>query len=131
MRTQTDGTSEVRLRLVPEHLGAVTLSLKVDGSNVSATALAQNADVRNALVAHQQQLARSLADSGLKLTSFSVNLSGGNAGHDQQRDRTSGFGRQYAVHEIAASGKTDSTESTPVEPALVPQSTLALLNYLA
>jgi flagellar hook-length control protein FliK len=131
MRTQTDGTSEVRMRLVPEHLGAVTLSLKVDGSNVSATAVAQNADVRNALVAHQQQLARSLADSGLKLTSFSVNLSGGHAGQDQPRDRTSGFGRQYTVHEIAASGRTDSTESTSAEPALVPQSTLALLNYLA
>jgi flagellar hook-length control protein FliK len=130
MRTQSDGTSEVRMRLVPEHLGSITLSLKVDGSNVSATAVAQNADVRNALVAHQQQLARSLADSGLKLTSFSVNTSGGNAGQDQPRDRTSGFGRHYAVHEVAASGQTDSTESTLVEPAIVSQSTLALFNYL-
>jgi flagellar hook-length control protein FliK len=131
MRTQSDGTSEVRMRLVPEHLGAVTLSLKVDGSNVSATAVTQNADVRNALVAHQQQLARSLADSGLKLTSFSVNMSGGNAGQDQPRDRTSGFGRQYAVHEVAAARQTDSTESTLVEPAIVSQSTLALFSYLA
>jgi flagellar hook-length control protein FliK len=131
MRTQTDGTSEVRMRLVPEHLGAITLSLKVDGSNVSATAVAQNADVRNALVAHQQQLARSLADSGLKLTSFSVNMSGGNAGQDQPRDRTSGFGRQYAVHEVTAARQMDSTESTLVEPAIVPQSTLALFSYLA
>lgn len=131
MRTQSDGTSEVRMRLSPEHLGEVTLNLKVDGSNVSATAVAQNADVRNALVAHQQQLARSLADSGLKLTSFSVNLSGGGAGNHDQRDRTSGFGRQYAVHEIAAAGHTDSTESSSVEPAIVPQSTLALFSYLA
>ncbi len=131
MRTQSDGTSEVRMRLVPEHLGGITLSLKVDGSNVSATAVAQNADVRNALVAHQQQLARSLADSGLKLTSFSVNLSGGSAGQDQPRDRTSGFGRQYAVHEVTAARQTDSTESTTVEPAIVPQSTLALFSYLA
>jgi flagellar hook-length control protein FliK len=131
MRTQSDGTSEVRLRLVPEHLGAVTLSLKVDGSNVSATALAQNADVRNALVAHQHQLARSLADAGLKLTGFTVNLSGGNAGHDHQRDRTSGFGRQFAVHEVTAAGQTDSTESSSGDPALLPQSTLALFNYLA
>jgi len=131
MRTQSDGTSEVRMRLSPEHLGEVTLNLKVDGSNVSATAVAQNADVRNALVAHQQQLARSLADSGLKLTSFSVNLSGGGAGNHDQRDRTSGFGRQYAVHEVAASGRTDFTESSSVEPAIVPQSTLALFSYLA
>jgi flagellar hook-length control protein FliK len=131
MRTQSDGTSEVRMRLVPEHLGSVTLSLKVDGSNVSATAVAQNADVRNALVSHQQQLARSLADAGLKLTGFTVNLGGGNAGHDQPRDRTSGFGRHYAVHEVTAAGQTDSTEGTSADPAILPQSTLALFNYLA
>lgn len=131
MRTQSDGTSQLSVRLVPEHLGSVTLNLKVDGSNVSATAVAQNADVRNALVAHQQTLARSLAESGLKLTSFNVNMSGGNAGHDQPRDRTSGFGRQYAVHEVAASGHSDSTESSSGDPAIVPQSTLALFNYLA
>lgn len=131
MRTQSDGTSQLSVRLVPEHLGSVTLNLKVDGSNVSATAVAQNADVRNALVAHQQTLARSLAESGLKLTSFNVNMSGGNAGHDQPRDRTSGFGRQYAVHEVAASGHSDSMESSSGDPAIVPQSTLALFNYLA
>ncbi|MBV8433201.1 MAG: flagellar hook-length control protein FliK [Candidatus Eremiobacteraeota bacterium] len=131
MRTQTDGTSEVRMRLVPEQLGEVMLRLTVAGANVSATALAQNADVRNALVAHQHQLARSLADAGLKLTGFTVNLSGGDAGSDRNRDRTSGFGRHYAVHEVTAAGQTDSSESTSAGPAILPESTLALFNYLA
>jgi flagellar hook-length control protein FliK len=132
MRTQSDGTSEVRMRLSPDNLGAVTLKLTVDGSNVSATALAQNSDVRNALVAHQHQLARSLADAGLKLTGFTVNLSGGDAGNDRNnRDRTSGFGRHYAIHEVTAAGQTDSTDSSAAGPSIVPESTLALFSYLA
>jgi flagellar hook-length control protein FliK len=130
MRSQPDGGSEMRIHLSPAQLGSVTMRLTVSGSNVSATAVTQNADVRNALVAHQQQLARSLAESGLKLTSFTVNLSGGDAGNDRNRDRTSGFGRQYAVHEVAANGSPDE-ESSMEGPALVPASTLALFNYLA
>jgi len=129
MRTGFDGTSEMRLRLQPESLGSVTLKLTVDGNNVSANVVAQNGEARTALLASQHQLARSLADSGLKLTSFTVDLSGGQT-HDQTRDQTSGFGRRYTVHE-AAVADADSTESSGVGPALLPNSTLGLLSYLA
>jgi len=132
MRSNADGTSEVRLRLEPEQLGTVTLKLTVDGTSVSATAIAQNADVRSALMAHQQQLARSLSESGLKLTSFSVDLSGGDTGSDRNRDRTTGFGRRYAVHEVAgAQDGTQTIESTSTGPSLLPGSTVELFNYLA
>ncbi len=129
MRTGADGTSEMRLRLQPESLGTVTLKLTVDGNNVSANVVAQNGEARTALLAQQHNLARSLADSGLKLTSFTVDLSGGQA-HDQTRDNTSGFGRKYTVHEMAATDG-DSAESSSTSPALLPSSTLGLLSYLA
>jgi flagellar hook-length control protein FliK len=129
MRTGSDGTSEMRLRLQPESLGTVTLKLTVDGNNVSANVVAQNGEARSALLAQQHHLARSLADSGLKLTSFTVDLSGGQA-QDQTRDRTSGFGRRYTVHEMAAAD-ADATESSSTGPALLPSSTLGLLSYLA
>lgn len=129
MRTGSDGTSEMRLRLQPESLGTVTLKLTVDGNNVSANVVAQNGEARTALLAQQHHLARSLADSGLKLTSFTVDLSGGQA-QDQTRDRTSGFGRRYTVHEMAAADG-DSAESSSTGPALLPSSTLGLLSYLA
>jgi flagellar hook-length control protein FliK len=129
MRTGSDGTSEMRLRLQPESLGTVTLKLTVDGNNVSANVVAQNGEARTALLAQQHHLARSLADSGLKLTSFTVDLSGGQA-QDQMRDRTSGFGRRYTVHEMAAADG-DSAESSSTGPALLPSSTLGLLSYLA
>jgi flagellar hook-length control protein FliK len=131
MRTTGDGTSEVRLHLVPDQLGAVTIKLSVNGPNVTATAIAQNADVRNALVANQQHLTRSLAESGLKLTSFTVNYSGGDAGqNDRNRDRAAGFGRRYAVHELPAA-PADATPGLGSGPDLVPGSMLALFNYLA
>jgi flagellar hook-length control protein FliK len=128
MRTGSDGTSEMRLRLQPESLGSVTLKLSVDGNNVSANVVAQSGEARTALLAGQHHLARSLADSGLKLTSFTVDLSGGQS--QDQRDPTSGFGRKYTVHEGAVA-ETDSTESPSDGPALLPGSTLGLLSYLA
>jgi flagellar hook-length control protein FliK len=130
MRTGSDGTSEMRLRLQPASLGTVTLKLTVDGNNVSANVVAQNGEVRSALLAHQGHLARSLADSGLKLTSFTVDLSGGHA-KEQAHHNASGFGRRYAVHETAAAAEAESHESSSVGPALLPSSTLGLLSYLA
>jgi flagellar hook-length control protein FliK len=129
MRTGTDGTSEIRLRLQPENLGTVTLKLTVDGNSVSATATAANGDVRAVLLSNQHQLARSLADAGLKLTGFSVDVSGRDA-KDSNQDQTSGFGRRYTVHELAASGESDP-ESSAGGPPLVAGSTLGLLSYLA
>jgi flagellar hook-length control protein FliK len=129
MRTGADGTSEMRLRLQPESLGTVTMKLTVDGNNVSANVVAQNGEARTALLAQQHTLARSLADSGLKLTSFTVDLSGGQT-HDQTRDgNTSGFGRRYTVHETAVADG-DSAEGSSTGPALLPSSTLGLLSYL-
>jgi flagellar hook-length control protein FliK len=79
--------TQVRLRLKPEHLGDVSLKLTVDGNTISANLVAQNADVRDVLLANAQQLARSLAGAGLALSTFSVDVSGGNAGFTDQRSQ--------------------------------------------
>lgn len=84
--------SEVRLRLVPEHLGDVNVKLVVTNGGVNATVVAANSDVRDTLIANQQHLARSLESAGLKLTGFSVDVSnGGFAGfqHQQQQQQSS------------------------------------------
>ena len=131
LRTTQPGTSQIQLRLVPESLGEVTMKITVQGSQISANVVAQSADVRSALMANHQQLARSLANSGLTLSGFSVDVSGGDAGKDNNRDRTGGFGRRYTVHELAASGEPETTDSSSIGPPLVSGSTLELLNYLA
>ncbi len=130
MRTNAQGNSEIRLRLQPENLGDVTMKITVQGSQISANVVAQNADVKSALMNNQHHLARALAESGLTLAGFSVDVSGGDAGRDQSRERTGGFGRRYVVHELH--GATESAQpDLAAGPPLVSGSGLELFNYLA
>lgn len=126
-------TSEIRMKLSPDHLGEVSLKLSVTGGTLSASIIAQSADVRDTLLANQGQLTRSLADAGLKLTSFSVDVSGGNA---------HGFARHQNTHHLGGSGRSFhfGDEDTGDEisaavptfgPPLLASSRLDLLNYLA
>jgi flagellar hook-length control protein FliK len=84
-----DTTSTVRMRLVPEELGDVSVKLTIEGSTVSAQVMAQTPAAHDALVAGQGQLERALADAGLKLTSFNVDLAGGFASFQQQQQQQS------------------------------------------
>jgi flagellar hook-length control protein FliK len=87
----TDGQSEVRLRLVPENLGDVSVKLVVSGGSVDASLTAHTAEAQTALAGGAAQLAKTLADAGLKLQSFSVGLAGGFAdARDQSRPHDSG-----------------------------------------
>ncbi len=131
MRTLAQGTSEIRLQLQPENLGQVTMRLTVSGTQVTANVVAQSADVRSALVANQQDLARSLSEAGLTLSGFSVDVSGGDAGQDQSKDRTAGFGRRYTVHELGGQPTAETTEASNLEPSLLGGSNLELFNSLA
>jgi flagellar hook-length control protein FliK len=87
----TDGQSEVRLRLVPENLGDVSVKLIVSGGSVDASLTAHTAEAQTALAGGAAQLAKTLADAGLKLQSFTVGLAGGFADpRDQSRSHDSG-----------------------------------------
>ncbi|MEO6912458.1 MAG: flagellar hook-length control protein FliK [Candidatus Baltobacteraceae bacterium] len=126
-------TSEVRMKLSPEHLGEVSLKLNITGTTMSASIIAQNADVRDTLLASQGQLTRSLADAGLKLTSFSVDVSGGNAHGFAQHQNTHHLGgsrRLYHFGDEAASDEISAAVPT-FGPPLLASSKLDLLNYLA
>jgi flagellar hook-length control protein FliK len=131
IRTLQQGTSEIRLQLQPENLGPLTIRLSVSGTQVSANIVAQSVDVKNALVSNHQDLARSLSQAGLTLSGFSVDVSGGDAGRDQNRDHTPGFGRRYTVHELGGNATSDTTEASDLGPPLLGGSSLELLNYLA
>ncbi len=132
MRTNAQGSSEIRLHLQPENLGDVTMKITVTGSQISANVVAANSDVRNTLMSNHQQLARTLADAGLTLSGFSVDVSGGNAGRDRQNnDRTAGFGRRYTVHELPGASTTETPTLASLGPSILNGSSLALFNYLA
>ena len=110
------GTSQVRLRLQPEHLGDVTLRLTVTGNSVSANVVAQNADVRQMLMASQPQLARTLADAGLMLGGFSVDVSGGNPDSSSQRQSP----QTRTAKVVAAGGPTFEENIDSIDPRTGP-----------
>jgi hypothetical protein len=130
-------SSEIRLTLVPETLGNVTVKLVVDGGSVTAHVLAQTPEVRDALVSAQPLLTKSLADAGLKLTSFNVDLSGsGFAGfaqqqnsrqHDGQPDRRAAD--STAWDDVAGDAPLEAVPS--FGPSLVARPNAGDYNYLA
>jgi flagellar hook-length control protein FliK len=127
--------SEVRMHLSPENLGDVSVKLSMNGGNISASITAQSADVRDALLANQSQLQRSLADAGLKLQNFSVNVSGGGPnGFAQHQGLAQHAGTRHIAFHMGNSDETqgDVLPATPTfGPPLAAVQTLGLLNYLA
>jgi hypothetical protein len=138
---QMNGTSSsIRLSLVPEQLGDVSVKLNVDASgNVSAHLTAQTLEAGNALTQGQSHLTRSLAEAGLKLTSFSVDVSnsglGGNASGQQQSSQQSSTGRRTLIAGLdadAPSGDESALLAVPTfGPPIVANRTLGAYNYLA
>jgi flagellar hook-length control protein FliK len=134
----TDGQSEVRLRLVPEQLGEVSVKLIVSGGSVDASITAHTADAQSALAGAQTQLAKSLADAGLKLQSFSVGLAGGFADpRDQSRpnDRSTGSASRRIGAVEAADADASPDPSLLAVPSFGPpiyaaNPALGALNYL-
>jgi flagellar hook-length control protein FliK len=139
-----DGSSTVRLRLVPETLGDVSIKLVVSGGSVDATVTASTPAAQSALQGGQAQLARTLADSGLKLQSFTVGLgtgSGSTSGNGTGSDAQS-RSRNGSAHRVGAIGATDEGDAETDESSLLaaPQigppiytasTALGALNYLA
>ena len=131
MRTLAQGTSEIRLQLQPENLGQVTMRLTVSGTQVTANVVAQSADVRSALVANQQDLARSLSEAGLTLSGFSVDVSGGDAGQVKARIAPPASDGGIPFMSWAVNPRPKRTEASNLEPSLLGGSNLELFNSLA
>lgn len=124
-------TSEVRMRLQPEHLGDVSLKLTVTGSTISANIVAQNADVRDMLLNNQQQLARTLAEAGLSLGNFSVDVSGGNPGFSQQQSQQQRTLSKAGALHLDAAAEDDAWAESRFGPPVLAGAKSLVLNYLA
>lgn len=133
MTMRTFGSSsEVRMRLQPENLGDVSLKLTVTGNTISANIIAQNADVRDTLMSNQQQLVRSLAEAGLTLGNFSVDVSGGNTGFSQQQTaQQRSLSKAGAAHLLAIGDDDESWAELQFGPPVLTGAKSLVLNYLA
>ena len=70
------GGGEAHIRLNPEHLGELSVLVKVDGSRVSATLRAESPLVRSWIEAHQQELRAALKEQGLSLDDLVIDADG-------------------------------------------------------
>jgi flagellar hook-length control protein FliK len=77
-----DGIGEAVLKLKPEHLGAVSISMRIENGGIKANVQADVAAVRQWLESQQDLLRQGLAEHGLRLDRFVVDPDG-------QRDRSS------------------------------------------
>jgi hypothetical protein len=90
--TAKAGGWEATVRLRPEHLGEVTIALRVEGNNVSAVVQAESAGVRQWLMDQEQAVRSGLSEHGLQLDRFAVSRDGqrreaGEHAHEQQQQR--------------------------------------------
>lgn len=85
------GIGEATIQLKPEHLGALTVSLKVEGSTVSADVHAETQSAQQWIAAHQADLRSGLERQGLTLERFDVNPDA-----EQQRRQSSSQEKQEA-----------------------------------
>ena len=98
MRMQfRDGIGEAVVKLKPEHLGSVQISLRIENGAVKATVQAEMPAVRQWLESQQDTLKNSLADQGLRLERFGVEPDGERqaTAQDAERERQRQQRRQH------------------------------------
>jgi len=84
------GTTEARVQLRPEHLGALNITLRVEQNQVTATIQADVAAVRAWIESHEASLRQALSEQGLHLAKLVVHEDGQQASkdeHDGERTR--------------------------------------------
>jgi flagellar hook-length control protein FliK len=73
MRVQVrNGVSEAIVHLKPEHLGEVSILLKIEQQSVTATLRAESSDVRELVAQQEPALRQGLAEHGLELRQLTV-----------------------------------------------------------
>lgn len=132
LRNAGDAT-EVRMKLQPANLGDVHVKLNVNNGNVSAIIIASTAEVRDTLLANQNQLSRHFADAGLKLQQFSVDVGGGQGNpFAQQQSSSNGRASSRGMLTSADEAEGDAIQSAipTFGPPILAGVNRGLLDYL-
>ena len=90
--------SQATVRLRPEHLGEVTIDVRVDGTSVSAVIHSESANVREWMQGQESTLRNGLSEHGLHLEKLQVQRDGRHDGREephQQPERRKARARQH------------------------------------
>ncbi|TAM74122.1 flagellar hook-length control protein FliK [bacterium] len=124
----SDGTTTLRLHLVPDSLGDVSVKLVVGPSGVSASFTAATPAAGAALQQGADQLGRAFAGHGLQLQQFSVNVGADPNGGFAYRQPQS-FYTPFTRHG-GSRNSYDDEESLAAIPSFGPPATVRPLGYL-
>ncbi|MGE0394806.1 MAG: flagellar hook-length control protein FliK [Vicinamibacterales bacterium] len=105
LRTQVrGGIGEAVVRLKPEYLGEVTITVRVESGRVEASIKAALPAVREWIEGHEPTLRQGLGEHGLSLGRLRVEPDGERAFHDADRHEPPSHGRQPRPRQPRPSG---------------------------
>lgn len=104
------------LRLHPAELGSLRLDLQVEGETIRASLQAQTTQVQEVIERNLPQLRQALAEQGLKIEQFQVNIDQQQAGQDS----FAGFDRWQEGRETTGGHQFNNAESGEEEELAVP-----------
>lgn len=117
-RAASERGGHVRLRLHPPELGSLRVELKITDGVMSARMEAESAAARDLLAEHLPVLRQRLADHGIRVERFELDLMGQNGqGPSQQafQPPTDGQGRRH--HDMTSSRRRSQAGEAPGRPA--------------
>jgi len=85
----------INLRLHPEHLGSVTVQVKLEGRSMAARLTTETTAARDAIMADLPALRQRLADQGFDVTKFQVDVAGNGADATFAQTNSDSQSRQY------------------------------------
>jgi flagellar hook-length control protein FliK len=99
--TAKAGGWEATVRLKPEHMGEVTIALRVEGKNVSAVVQAESAGVRQWLMSQEDAVRSGMSEHGLQLDQFTVSRDGQRREAEEQQPQQQQRRRARATEQTA------------------------------
>ena len=115
-----NGGGQVRLRLHPPELGSLQMSLRMEGGQVFAKLEVENTTARDALLNNVQTLRDRMADQGMKVAAFEVEVSTDSAGSgmgSSSSQADGGSGNQSRWENSSSRFVQQNSNRLPTEPA--------------
>lgn len=125
------GSEQIVIRLSPEHLGDLTLNMRMENQRLSIEIVTDNRMVRDTLLQNSDTLKDSLAKQNIKMDSFDVSTggnNGGTAGRDQGDWRELARQRQNNAWMPAGGYRLPDRAATSNPPAYLAKSTHTMVD---
>jgi flagellar hook-length control protein FliK len=104
-------TSEMRIKLVPESLGEVTLNVRMEGGQMTAQIDVSHAAVKAALESNMPQLREALSSHGIEVQRLDVFQHGQSTTKDTGGEQSNRYPRQNARHNTYVTDAIDQIDT--------------------